>query len=395
MMWNGGGVFSHSRSSTPKNSRLSHPITLGKHDWTIEDFMTRDEGVGVSLNTKFTVPAHEVKSGALVETIWRIKVYPRGCDADHANYASIFINQVAGPPVWVKYTFCILGPPNNLGPNPGLNDPFRMQAVEHNAHVGSVQFLADRRKSSRGWKKFIGLAMLRAPNNPFLQDHSLVIRCRVELECRDQLHPEASTPDNAGGGSMASPLTTSGPMRWTGGCGGVGREGRTFMDEMKYTDVSLVCEEREFPCHKYMLARKSDVFDAMFSHEFKESLSNRVLITDLSSEAVLEMLRFMYTNRVVHLERINRKLFAAADKYNIGELKDTCEKSLCSNMSIDNVCSLLLFARDRMAEQLKKKAIEFISRNSVDVTNSVGWKDLVHEPALVTEVVQAMGPKYM
>lgn len=377
-MWKGGVFSDHSRSSTPKNSRLSHPITFGTHDWTIEDFLTRDEGVGVSLNTKFTVPAHEVESGILLETIWRIKVYPRGCDADHANYASIFINQVAGPPVWVKYTFCILGPPN-VGPYPGSTDPFRVQAVEHNAHVGSVQFLADRRKSSRGWKKFISLAVLRAPNNPFLQDHNLVIRCRVEFECRDQLPPDN---DHA---------LTSSPLR-----GGPGwSTGSDFMDEIKYTDVILVCEEREFPCHKYMLARKSEVFDAMFSHDFKESLSNRVLITDLSSEAVLEMLRFLYTNRVVHLERINRKLFAAADKYNIGELKDMCEKSLCSSMSIENVCSLLMFARDRMADQLKKKAIEFISRNSVEVTHSMGWKDLVVEPTLVTEVVQAMGPKYM
>eukprot|EP00095_Tigriopus_kingsejongensis_P001346 snap_masked-scaffold1057_size73593-processed-gene-0.19 protein:Tk01346 transcript:snap_masked-scaffold1057_size73593-processed-gene-0.19-mRNA-1 annotation:"speckle-type poz isoform x2" len=410
-MWN-HSFFSESRSSTPRNSRSSHPITTGKHEWTIEDFLTREEGVGVSLNTKFSVPANEVRSGTMVETVWRIKVYPRGCDAEHANYASIFINQAAGPAVWVKYAFCILGASSHAGTGVDSSGFQRGTPSEHNTRVGSVQFLADRRNSSRGWKKFICLSLLRAPSNPYLQEANLVIRCTVELECRDQLHPNAASL--TGGLSSASSLTQVGPSSESAALSRLpsslsstsstssspatllSQEGRiSHLEDMKYTDLALVCEGREFPCHKFMLARKSDVFDAMFSHEFRESVSNQVHITDLDADSVQEMIRFLYIGRVWHMDRVNRGLFVTADKYNIGELKEACEKSLSSTMSVGNVCSLLLFARDRMADQLKKKAIEFISRNSVDVTNSDGWKDLVHEPTLVTEVVQAMGPKYL
>ena len=56
---------------------------------------------------------------------------------------------------------------------------------------------------------------------------------------------------------------------------------QSFFENMKYTDMTLVCDEREFSCHKFMLAKKSDVFDAMFSHDFKESATGRVIIKDL------------------------------------------------------------------------------------------------------------------
>jgi hypothetical protein len=43
--------------------------------------------------------------------------------------------------------------------------------------------------------------------------------------------------------------------------------------------------------------------------------------------------------------------------------------------------------------ELKAKAIEFISRNIQAVTDSEGWQALVSVPALMTEVVRAMGPR--
>lgn len=167
---------------------------------------------------------------------------------------------------------------------------------------------------------------------------------------------------------------------------------------MKYSDITLSIEPSgsasqivEIPCHKFMLAKKSDVFDAMFAHNFEETRSNRVVITDLEPEAVIQMLRYVYNNKVQNLDRVNRHLLDAADKYNIQELKDLCERSLCDSMTVENVASLLLFARDRFSENLKHKAIGFITRNVHAVTNSSGWSELVCEPNIMTEVVRAMG----
>ena len=45
----------------------------------------------------------------------------------------------------------------------------------------------------------------------------------------------------------------------------------------QFSDVTLVCEEKMFPCHKVILSARSDVFKAMFSHEnTKEGQTNQV-----------------------------------------------------------------------------------------------------------------------
>ena len=166
-----------------------------------------------------------------------------------------------------------------------------------------------------------------------------------------------------------------------------------FLDDMKYTDLVLEVGDSAFCCHKFMLARKSDVFDAMFSHDFSEKHDNKVVIEDLEAEAVLEMLRFIYQGKVLQMDRVNKSVLFAADKYNIVDLKESSVKSLCNSMTTENVCSLLILARDRVSQELKKRAVEFISQNIEAVTGSEGWEDLVREPHLMTDVVRSMGPK--
>jgi len=420
----------NSKSTTPLTSRQSHIVTRGSHEWLIEDFLKRDETTGISLSTRFTTPCIDAR-GVSHETVWRLKAYPKGCDGDHRDYISIFINQVAGPVVWVKYTISLLG-------------SFDRTPYVHNTRKGAVQFLADRRSSSRGWKKFISLEQITPPQSTLLHDGGLLIRCTVELECRDDrishstgvsgngniLYQNSFGPINANavavpfniagtdandisedpqpesttlGSSFPSnaiqgPVTNTAQLRSPAIVFDVSSQ--QFVDSMKYSDLILSVESPgtasspvDIPCHKFMLAKKSDVFDAMFSHNFQETQSNRVVITDLEPESVLEMVRYIYNHRVQNLDRVGRNLLAAADKYNIPELKEICEKALCESMNVENVSSLLLFARDRNSDNLKRKAIDFITRNIQAVTNSPGWNELVCEPLIMTEVVRAMGPR--
>jgi len=53
-------------------------------------------------------------------------------------------------------------------------------------------------------------------------------------------------------------------------------------DDPTFVDVTLVCEEEKIPCHRFILAAKSEVFKKMFSQDFKEgklSLFNTVIPT--------------------------------------------------------------------------------------------------------------------
>jgi len=418
----------NSKSTTPLSTRQSHIVTKGTHEWLIEDFMKREETTGVSLSTRFTTPCIDAK-GVNHETVWRLKAYPKGCDNDHREYISIFINQVSGPVVWVKYNISLLG-----------CHSYDRSTYVHNTRKGAVQFLADRRSSSRGWKKFISLEAVTAPSSSLLHEGGLLIRCTVELESRDDrgvnipgsacssLNESANSlvsPSNVMAANVGTPDTLDINERFdhascsknygSANSNGVKLENKMnllptlnhftldtasqqFIDSMKYTDLILSIEPSgianpiEIPCHKFMLAKKSDVFDAMFTHDFQETTSNRVIINDLEPEAVMEMVRFMYKGRVQNLERVNQALLVAADKYNIEDLKVVCEISLSDSMDIDNVTDILLLGYTRFSMNLKNKAISFITRNIQAVTISPGWKDICQNAELMTEIVRSMGP---
>ena len=98
-------------------------------------------------------------------------------------------------------------------------------------------------------------------------------------------------------------------------------------------------------------------------------------------------------------------------------IDDLLCKFCFQNMNVDNVSSLLMFAQTRFSQKIKSKCVEFITKNVQAVTHTAGWNgkkllqtcpsfmlnnlthktyifsDLVKDPAIMTEVVRAMGPR--
>ena len=126
----------------------------------------------------------------------------------------------------------------------------------------------------------------------------------------------------------------------------------------KFTDCTIVCEGREFKCHQNILAGRSSVFDAMFSHDMEEKRRGNVDIQDLDSDTVHDMIIYIYSGKVQgKLEGKATGLLSAAEKYDLKvfyqgfglcnfmcpasqELKQMCEESLCTKIDTDNVLGM-------------------------------------------------------
>ena len=54
----------------------------------------------------------------------------------------------------------------------------------------------------------------------------------------------------------------------------------------------------EFKCHKVILAGRSTVFDAMFTHNLMEKNENKVEVEDVDADNIKEMLVFIYSGKV-------------------------------------------------------------------------------------------------
>lgn len=159
-------------------------------------------------------------------------------------------------------------------------------------------------------------------------------------------------------------------------------------ENRKFCDVTLCASGKEYQAHKVILAAQSPVFSAMFEHNMEENQNNRVDVTDIEGEVLEELLRFIYTGKVVNLENLAKDLLPAADKYGFERLKVLCGKALCQNISIENATEILVLADMYRLHQFKAVAIGFIGAHIADVTKTPGWESMIKSyPNLVTAVI--------
>ena len=143
-----------------------------------------------------------------------------------------------------------------------------------------------------------------------------------------------------------------------------------MMGEMFLNDV--FCQGREFNCHKAVLAGRSVVFDAMFTHDMEETRRGEVVIKDLDSDTVGKMLAYVYTGKVEEIEAKAAELLAAAEKYILPELKMMSEEALCRTMKIDNVLDMLVLADLHKASSAKSVAMKFMLENAKELVSQDG-----------------------
>lgn len=128
----------------------------------------------------------------------------------------------------------------------------------------------------------------------------------------------------------------------------------------KYSDVVIEVDQHEIKAHKIILAFHSPVFRAMFDSDIQEAATNRVIIDDLDYDVVDEMLQFIYAGEAPNLEIMADRLLGAAAKYDLKALRALCEKTLCSNLKVDNAFKLMTLADLYDAKQLKSTVSIFL-----------------------------------
>ena len=167
----------------------------------------------------------------------------------------------------------------------------------------------------------------------------------------------------------------------------------------KFFDVTIVCEDREggveeFKCHKAILAARSTVFDAMFSHDMKENRDNEVVIKDMGAETFRDMASFIYCGRIDledYSETIAANLLVAGEKYDLEQLKEKCEDHISECLSVTNVLDMLVLADLHRAATLRSTALEFFCENRKEILAQEGWREKVKMyPDLMADIIDAI-----
>lgn len=323
--------------------------------WKIQNFsFCREEMGEVMKSSHFSTdnPSEKLK--------WCLRVNPKGLDEESKEYLSLYLLLLSNKSeVRAKFKFSIL---NIKGEE--------TKAMESQKAYRFVQ------GKDWGFKKFIRRDFLMDEANGLLPNDQLTLFCEVSV-VQDSVNihghsqrPKLNVPDCT--------LTT---------------DLSNLLRDQTFSDVKFDVHGEEFAAHKAIMAARSEVFSAMFAthSNFAEAQNGSVKIVDVEKDVFREMLNFIYTGKVENLNQMADELLAAADKYALTRLKVMCEEALCSNLTTENVASVLMLADMHTATQLKELSIRFCNLNAKEVMETQGWKNMEEtQPKLVSEAYRSL-----
>jgi len=163
-----------------------------------------------------------------------------------------------------------------------------------------------------------------------------------------------------------------------------------LLDNSTLTDVTIKCDNKTLECHKAILSARSNVFQAMFTHDMKERKNNEILIEDLDYATVADMVRFIYAGRLSDMAPKAGTLLSAAEKYDIRDLKEICCNHLSANLNTEQIVDILVLSDLYKAAELKATSIQFLLSHKEEVFSQPDWKaKLAGHPDLLMEVLEA------
>ena len=158
--------------------------------------------------------------------------------------------------------------------------------------------------------------------------------------------------------------------------------------DMPFTDFELICDSEVFPVHRFMLAARSSVFEAMFKHKNTLEVKNgNVEVNDVDPKTLRTTLNFIYTDEVSD-DDISTDLLAAADKYNLSTLFSKCENRLCYEITVFNAGKYFMTGYLHCAKKLKDHAANFILENFKAVKNTNEFKLVSKDPKALMELLE-------
>ncbi|CAG2106320.1 unnamed protein product [Medioppia subpectinata] len=140
-----------------------------------------------------------------------------------------------------------------------------------------------------------------------------------------------------------------------------------FLNESE-SDVVFIIDGQRVPALKQVLGLKSEVFRAMFSGNFKESVDVEIPMEDMNAEAFKVMILYLYTDQLALNDGADMKLMVhvlkITDKYHLSRLMDTIEKRLKPMVTLNNLEIISKMAFNYPMKELRAFVEKFIADNS-------------------------------
>lgn len=125
------------------------------------------------------------------------------------------------------------------------------------------------------------------------------------------------------------------------------------------------------PAHKHLLAMSSDVFEAMFYGESRNS--GDIEIVSVSEAEFMEFLQYFYLSKVDLTAKNILGVMHLGRKYNVAKCITDCTQFLVDTLDDQNICTVLQHAIFYGSPKLIKACEKFIVVNTAAVFGSAGF----------------------
>jgi len=343
--------WSHLNSDVPV--KHSHALKISRFRQCLDQYET-----SMFIQDSFSVNVSGVR------THWELRVYPNGYDDENAGYLGIFVKHKESN----AHRYLIKSVVQLIDASGSKKVPVDLPGKILSA------------KQMHGTKKYIERDFLMQDTQLYSND-SITFLLEAEI-C--QPGTKTSVVDDRRNDENRSDSTRSIISDR------MSNDLLQMLTSGNHSDLVLKCDDKVFPCHKSILAARSAVFDAMFQHEMTEHRLSEVIISDMSPDTVKEMLEYIYCGKF--LENSNTaSLLAAADKYDLQELKSACEAWLGESTNLDNCVDHIVLADTHSAVDLKRSSLTFIVSNLSKIVKTPNWQtQLSDHPQIMAQIIQSV-----
>ena len=150
-----------------------------------------------------------------------------------------------------------------------------------------------------------------------------------------------------------------------------------MFDNDLFTDVKFVVpkangeseSKQVISAHKLVLSISSPVFEAMFYGKLAET-TDSIELPDCEYESLLELFRYMYSDKVILSGSNVMGVLYLAKKYTVPSLADKCTKYLQDNLHPSNVFSILPSAQKYEEKNLVDQCWKVIDKQTDEAVKS-------------------------
>ncbi|TKY56136.1 BTB/POZ domain-containing protein [Spatholobus suberectus] len=134
-----------------------------------------------------------------------------------------------------------------------------------------------------------------------------------------------------------------------------------MLEEAIHADLTIITADGTLRAHKAVLSASSTVFHDLYLHNGDEKETSTIHMEDMSQESCMSLLSYLYgTIKQEDFWNHRLALLGAANKYEIGDLKDACEESLLEDLNSGNVLERLNDAWLYQLHKLKKGCFTYL-----------------------------------